>query len=225
MTHTVLSTSSRRPSEFNDVGTFQRKHLARVDCLRKEAQHAERLRAVRQADKDRRQLQARLYEYQKTWNDNPAEQSHLMSSASCLRLREEKQSRAQIQLFYDQFQRQLKSRSLQCRNTEELELRRLFQSTFAEYKERALEMKAYVKEKEAATEQAQRNAVASMQNYFNDQLEMLGSAYRTDAQREHKFDLQTVCMPCVVCVCLVGLLAAELTRCNSVEEDNGTCAT
>ncbi len=64
----------------------------------------------------------------------------------------------------------------------------LLLSPHSRYRERAREMKAYAKEKDSAAELQRRHAFESLQNRFNDQLAMMGSAYRANSAREQQDD-------------------------------------
>ena len=80
---------------------------------------------------------------------------------------------AQLQQFYSKLHRMQKSKQLQHRTTEELAVRRLFEDYLTEAKENTHFMKKYAKELQVHEQRERDDAVASLWQRFNDQIELL----------------------------------------------------
>ncbi|CAN0010188.1 unnamed protein product [Lampetra planeri] len=141
----------------------QRKHDLLVAIIKKEQEHNQRLREVR--ERVRRQ------------------------KASESRRREQREQVARARHYYSRYHLQQRARMLRERTREERVFRQLFEEGLEVQKERLSELRSYARDKHDEQRQRQRDELQSVENYYKDQFSMLAdtvSQERRDMQVREK---------------------------------------
>ncbi|CAM9917484.1 unnamed protein product [Lampetra fluviatilis] len=141
----------------------QRKHDLLVAIIKKEQEHNQRLREVRE-----RVRQQKASESQR---------------------REQREQVARARHYYSRYHLQQRARMLRERTREERVFRQLFEEGLEVQKERLSELRSYARDKHDEQRQRQRDELQSVENYYKDQFSMLAdtvSQERRDMQVREK---------------------------------------
>ncbi|XP_032823081.1 centrosomal protein of 95 kDa isoform X2 [Petromyzon marinus] len=147
----------------SELEEAQRKHDLLVAIIKKEQEHNQRLREVRERVRQQK--------------------------ASESRRREQREQVARARHYYSRYHLQQRARMLRERTREERVFRQLFEEGLEIQKERLSELRSYARDKHDEQRQRQRDELQSVENYYKDQFAMLAdtvSQERRDMQVREK---------------------------------------